>query len=420
MSKSITNNQQSLLRGVTAGLFALMLAVFAMPAQAQMDDGELPSIDWGVNLMQSAQYVSINPSASNAADDPIMGFHRARAGITANVQFAEGVSGLLMVEQEPNDFGGSFGLGPSVDFMVMNIQATPNLTVQAGTPVTGLVNFRGFSDGPVVQGNPLISNSPADIITAGEGVKLIGSYDTFGFDLTAAKTFGEDLTTAGGGNTGLWLIGNARYTGSDVFKIGAGVATATGQETMDFARGDRENINLNINGQSQGPDASSKNTHAAIPNGGWIAQVDGKVTPGNGFSADLWAGYASESDAVSYTNTDGNPEGGDAAAAFGGVRAKFDVNDNFYVAGQFVAVSDQSDNVDNAAQFNSSSRNFETIDPDALLTRITGAVGYSLADNTLLKVEGFTQSQGDSQASVVSPTALDGFSGVMTELSFNF
>lgn len=404
----------SSLRPLCAGLLALLLVGVSTPAQAQMDDGELPSIDWSVNLMQSAQYVIPD---TDGADDPITGFHRARAGITANVQFAEGVSGLLMVQQEPNDFGGSFGLGPSVDFMVMNIQASDVLTVQAGTPVTGLSFFHGFSDGPVVQGNALISNSPTDIITAGQGVKLIGNTGTFGFDVTAAKTFGEDLTTREGQNTGLWLIGNVRYTGSDLFKLAAGAATATGKETMDFARGDRENINLNLNNASQGADASSKNTHAAIPNGGWIAQVAGQVTPGNGFAADVWAGYAADSDAESYTNSNGNPTAGDAAAAFGGLRAKFDVNDDFYLAGQFAVASDQGDAIDS----------FD--DADGTLTRITAAVGYSIADNTLLKVEGFTQSQGDQLPSapagpgpvgVAAPNGLDGFSGVMTELSFNF
>jgi hypothetical protein len=364
-----------------------------MPAQAQMDDGELPSIDFSVNLMQSAQYISLS-EVGNADLDPVLGFHRARAGLNANVQFAEGVSGLVMIEQEPNDFGGGFGSGPAIDFMVMNIQATPNLTIQAGTPVTGLMNFRGFSDGPVVQSNPLIGNSPADMITAGEGVKLIGSYDTFGFDVTAARTFGEDLTNPGGGDTGLQLIGNVRYTGSDLVKVGAGIATATGTETLDFATGDRENYNLD-QGQNNGGNAdSAKDTHAAIPGGGFIGQLDAKITPGNGLSADLWAGYASDSEPAS-----------EPAAAFGGVGAKFDINESFYVAGRFTIVSDQSD----------------LEDADAL-TRIQGGVGYFIADNALLKVEGVTQSYGDGSAGpAASPgVSADGFSGVLTELSFNF
>jgi len=388
---------------VAGGLFALLLlAVTASPAQAQMEDGELPQIDFAVNLMQSAQSISVDgfPGA-------VTGFHRARAGLNASVQFSENVSGLLMLEQEPNDFGGGFGSGPVVDFMVMNLQVSQGLTVQAGTPVTGLMHFRGFSDGPVVQGNPLIGNSPADIITAGQGVKLIGSYGDFGFDLTAAKTFGENLTTLQEASTGVWLIGNATYAVSDVFQVGAGIAGATGKETMDFARGDRENINLDPEQQNPAggfPD-NSKNTHAALPNGGWITQVDAKITP-SPLDIDLWGGFAQDSE-VGGTDLD-------ASALFGGVGAKVNVTERFYLAGRFVAVSDQGDAIDDAPG-----------DPDGTLTRFEGGIGVELYDTALLKVSGLTQSHGDNFSSaqgtpVARPAPADSFSGVMTELSFNF
>ena len=395
--RSLSNTFQWL----TASLFALLLlAATAVPAQAQMEDGELPEIDFAVNLMQSAQSISVDgfPGA-------VTGFHRARAGLNASVQFSENVSGLLMLEQEPNDFGGQFGLGPSVDFMVMNLQVSEGLTVQAGTPVTGLMHFRGFSDGPVVQGNPLIGNSPADIITAGQGVKLIGSYGGFGFDLTAAKTFGEDLTTLNEGSTGVWLIGNATYAVSDVLQVGAGLAGATGQETMDFARGDRENINLNP-GQNGGFSDASKNTHAALPNGGWITQVDAKITP-SPLDIDLWGGYAQDSEV---NNTDS-----DAAAIFGGLGAKVDISESFYLAGRFVIVNDQGDAIDNASG-----------DPDGNLTRFEGGIGVELYENALLKVSGVTQSHGDDFNAAQGPTPVtrpapaDSFAGVLTELSFSF
>jgi hypothetical protein len=395
MIKSITNNQQSLLRGVTAGLFALMLAVFAMPAQAQMDDGELPKIDWSVNLMQSAQYISL--STDNT--DPIAGFHRVRAGIGASVQFAEGVSGVLLVEQEPNDFGGQFA--PAVDFAVLNVQASDALTIQAGTPVTGLLNFRGFSDGPVTQSNPLIGNSPADMITAGQGVKLIGSYDTFGFDLTINKGFAGTLTSAAGGNTGVNVIGKFRYTGSDLFKVGAGVATATGSQGVVFAGGDGENYALSSGvasapvGYSGGGINAIRNTHANIPGGGFITQADGKITNGP-LSADLWVGYASDGDT-------------DQSSLFGGLGAKFDVNDSFYLAARGTAVSDQSDGADNL--------------DSSTLFRLQGGVGYYLADSALLKVEGVSQSHGEGYPGGVGqtrPANADSFFGVLTELSFNF
>jgi len=382
------------------------MAATAVPAQAQMDDGELPSIDFSVNLMQSAQSISVD-----GAPGAVSGFHRARAGLVTNVQFSENVSGLLMLEQEPNDFGGSFGLGPSVDFMVMNVQVSDGLTFQAGTPVTGLMNFRGFSDGPVVQGNPLIGNSPADIITAGEGVKLIGSFDSFGFDLTAAKTFGENLTTLSEGSTGIWLIGKARLNLSETFQVGGGIAGATGKETMDFARGDRENINLNPEQQNPngGFSDASKNTHAALPNGGWVAQIDAKLTP-SPLDVDLWGGLAQESE----VGLDAEGNEADASAAFGGLGAKINVSESFYLAGRFVIVSDQGDAIDNAQD-----------DPSGTLTRFEGGIGYMISDTALFKVSGVTQSHGESFSAaqgtpVTRPAPADSFTGVLTELSFNF
>jgi len=388
-----------------SGLFALLLlAATAVPAQAQMEDGELPTVDFGVNLMQSAQVLSVD-----GTPDAVAGFHAARAGINASVQFSENVSGLLLVESEPNDFGGLSGASqfqPQIDLMLMNLQVTEGLTVQAGTPVTGLLNFRGFSDGPAVQGNPLIGNSPADNITAGEGVKLIGSFDEFGFDFTVNKGFGEGLSSPLGGDnsgTGLNYIGKFRYTGTEdeIFQVGAGFAFQSGDQGIVFASGDGENYNLNLPGQA----ISSRNTHAALPDGGVIAQADAKITP-SPLDIDLWGGFANESDA--------NGTDVDAQAVFGGVGAKVNVVENFYLAGRFTVVSDQGDAVDDAPN-----------DPDATLTRFQGGIGWMIFDKALLKVEGVVQNHGDSfnaaqGVPVTRPADADSFSGVLTELSFNF
>jgi hypothetical protein len=386
MSTFTTSSNTTPLRYFGAGLFALLLlAATAVPAQAQMDDGELPKIDFAVNVMQSAQYISLDAEGD---PDPITGFHRNRAGLNASVQFSERVSALVMLEQEPNDFGGASGASqfqPQVDFLIMDLALNDQLTLRTGTPVTGLMNFRGFSDGPVVQGNPLIGNSPADMITAGTGVKLVGSYDAFGFDVTVNRGFGEDLTSAAGGNTGLNFIGKFRYTGSEVFKFGAGAAAATGTKNLVFASGDGENYNL-----SSGASAA-RNTHAAIP-GETILHADGKITAG-GADVDLWTGYgtASQNDVTS-------------SAFFGGAGLKFDVSESFYIAGRFTFVSDQSDNIPDEASTS--------------LTRIQGGFGVELYEKALFKVEAVQQSHGDT--AVTRPAPADSFFGLLTELSFNF
>jgi len=384
MSTFTTTQNANPLQYLMSGLFALLLlAATAVPAQAQMDDGELPSIDFAVNVMQSAQYISLDAQGD---PDPVTGFHRNRAGLNASVQFSEGVSALVMIEQEPNDFGGITGASqfqPQIDFLIMDVALSDNLTLRTGTPVTGLMNFRGFSDGPVVQGNPLIGNSPADMITAGTGVKLIGGSGAFGFDITINKGFGTSLTTRGGGNTGLNFIGKFQYTGSDVFQFGGGLATSTGDQGLVFSQGDGENYRLN-----SGPGAA-RNTHAPIPNE-TIFHADGKITAG-GADIDLWTGYgtASQNDVTS-------------AAFFGGAGLKYDFSDSFYLAARFTTVSDQSDSTPSSST----------------LSRIQGGFGYSLTDNALFKVEVVNQSHGD--AGLSRPADVDSFTGALTELSFNF
>jgi hypothetical protein len=173
---------------------------------------------------------------------------------------------------------------------------------------------------------------------------------------------------------------------------------------MDFARGDRENINLNP-GQNGGFSDASKNTHAALPNGGWITQVDAKITP-SPLDIDRWGGLAQESD-VGGSNLD-------ASAAFGGLGAKVDISETFYLAGRFTIVSDQGDAIDNASG-----------DPNGTLTRFEGGIGVELYDRALLKVSGVTQSHGDNfnaaqGTPVTRPAPADSFSGVLTELSFSF
>ena len=379
MSIFATTNATKPLQSLGTALFALLLLVASTaPAQAQMDDGELPSIDFAVNLAQHAQYISVD-----GTDDPIAGFQRVRAGLNASVQFSENVSGLLMLEQEPNDFGFQT-VTPAVDFVILDLQLNEQLTLRTGTPVTGLMNFRGYSDGPAVQGNPLIGNSPADMITAGQGVKLIGSFNSFGFDLTINKGFGGGLTTSSGGNTGVNLIGKVRFTGSELFKFGAGLATNTGSQTLVFARGDGDNYDLQ---------AGTRAVHAQMPNE-TIFHADAKVTAGSA-DLDLWGGYATESEGYSANE--------DFQALFGGIGAKVNFSESFYAAGRFTYAGDQSDAVSNA--------------DNTSLSRIQLGIGAHVYDNALFKIEYVNQSEGgNTQLSGVGSD----WSGVTTELSFNF
>ena len=405
MSIFTTSNVPNPFQYLGTGLFALLLmAATAVPAQAQMDDSDLPSIDFSVNLMQSGQALSVD------SDDPALsgswsGFHQVRAGLVSSVQFSENVSGLLMLEAEPNDFGQN-GFSPAVDFAILDLALSDQFTLRTGTPVTGLMNFRGFSDGPAVQGNPLIGNSLADMITAAHGVKLIGAFDSFGFDVTINRSFLEDFTNGNGvASSGVNVIGKFRFTGSETFQFGAGGAFHTGDGVLPnscgtdtrglvFACGDRENYNL----ASKTSASPLTNTHANMP-AGTILHADAKATPGSA-DIDAWLGYATESNYAPYDGT--------YSALFGGLGLKFSVSNSFYLAGRFTYASDQSDAV---SDFDNTSMN-----------RIQLGFGYNVYEKALFKLEYVNQSEtGLAQGSGTALSQIgDNWSGVTAELSFNF
>lgn len=386
------------LRSLCAGLFALLLLAAVQPAQAQMEDGELPTVDFGVNLMQSAQALTVddtNPYSRSSLDGVHSGFHQVRAGLTVTAQFSERVSGLLNLEAEPNDFGQN-GFGPAVDLVQIDLALTDQLTFRTGTPVTGLLNFRGFSDGPAVQGNPLIGNSPIDNITAAHGVKLIGAYDAFGFDVTVNRSFAEGFSST---QTGVNLIAKARFTGSDLIQIGGGFAThtgdgvtpngdATGSPGVVFANGDRENYNF------PGTGINSTETHVNLP-AGTIFQVDGKVTAA-GADIDLWGGFATESDYAPYG-------GDDYSALFGGLGLTYNLTENFHAAGRLTYIGDQSDGASD-------------VDHTAV-SRTQFGIGYEVYDRALFKVEYVRQVEG---ANTSLSRIGNNWSGFTTELSVNF
>ena len=396
----------TLIRQACSSLLALLLvAATALPAQAQMEDGELPEIDFAVNVMQSAQWLGVddtNPLKRDNLDDDHAGFHRVRAGLNLNVQFHERVSALVMIESEPNDFGGldvSSQFEPQIDFAIMDVQLNDQLTFRAGTPVTGLFKFRGYTDGPVVQGNPVIGNSPADIITAGQGVKLLGSFESVGFDVTVNRGFGESFDS--GGTTGVDLLANLTIQPSDMYGVGLGVATATGNKLLQAAAGDGENYNLT------GGASASRETHAAMP-GETIVQGDAMVNVPN-IKVSAWGGFATGQIAGSTINPAVNSLGDDAQAAYVGVNAKLDATESVFFGLRGTLVSNISDEEDASV----SSADF---DESSSLSRIEASVGFTFLDAAMLKVSGIRQVEGINSFGQIG----NNWFGAATELSFAF
>jgi hypothetical protein len=234
------------------------------------------------------------------------------------------------------------------------------------------------------------------MITAAQGVKLIGSYDAFGFDVTLNRSFAATFNSQ---ITGLNVIAKARYTGSDLFKVGGGFATHTGQGVTPygdatgspgvvFANGDRENYEF------PGTPTNSTETHVNMP-AGTIFQADAKVTAA-GADVDAWGGFATESDYAPY--------GGETfSALFAGLGVKYSFVDSFYGAGRFTYIGDQSDP---ASDFDHTA-----------VSRIQLGVGYEVYEKALLKVEYMRQVEG---ANTSLSRIGNNWSGVTTELSFNF
>ncbi|PSQ97255.1 MAG: hypothetical protein BRD55_02935 [Bacteroidetes bacterium SW_9_63_38] len=388
MIKSLTNQK---LYGLVAGLMSLLLMAFvATPAQAQMDDGELPKVDVGGAVSSDAQaiivedYDSDGPAGQDGyTETTSLGFNRVAAQIQANVQFSENVSGYVELSAEPEENPDFTKFTTNIDFVYVNVNVAENLMVQAGTPGIGTANFPRWSDGALVQGNPLVGNSLAFPGTAGNGgVKLIGSYPAFGFDLTLTRGFGggqdvssnaDDIVRDG---SGIDIYGKARYTGSDLFNLGAGAAFHTGSKGLSVAAGDGDYYNVpseiisTASGVSSRPGFSNSPT---LPSD-IIFNVDGEVMAGP-FSANALLGYATES-----AETD---SGTDDAAIFGELGAKYDVNDSFFVAGRFSTMSDQTD--------------YDSDPEQTLMSRFALGAGYTY-EAAMLKLEYANQSQATDPA----------------------
>jgi hypothetical protein len=371
-------------RNASAALLAFLLAVaVSLPAQAQEEDeGSYPTIEFGANVMQGAQFLRATDGAIDPADEEaVFGFQRIRAGLNIGVQFHERVSATVLFEEEPNDFGtGDFA--PAVDYAVFDFALNENTTFRAGTPVTGLINFRGFSDGPAVQDNPLIGNSPADMITAASGIKVIGAYEKFGYDVTFnSPTFFESFNPGQGIN----LIARGRVTPSEQFGFGAGVGVATADSDLTFAGGDGENYRFPSAG-----DGGIRNTHAALP-GETIFQADAMANV-SALEADAWGGYATET----------TP---DISGYFLGLGLKVNASETFYLAARGTIVDNVSDGLPGAAGF-----------ADTSINRIQAGFGVNFLERARFKVEGVRQHEG---AVSYGQIGTDWY-GVLAELSVTY
>ncbi|NBC16216.1 MAG: hypothetical protein GVY18_02745 [Bacteroidetes bacterium] len=397
----------------TLRILVLSLIVgFGLSQTATAQSSLAPDIDFGVRAMQGAQFIQTD--GEGPASEAAPGFQRFRYNLEVNAAFGDRINVFVDLGHEPNDFGtGGNSFAPAVDFAAVDLMLNDQFTFRFGTPVTTLFQFRGYSDGAATQGNPMIGNSPADFVTAETGVQLLGTTEQFSFDiLVTSPTFFEDFTP-GSGPT---VIVKGKLQPTEQFGIGAAIGRVfssgavddyydgeqsfgqIGEAAGNWLGGDGENYTLAGLGQP------NRYTHARLLPGfeATMLQVDAGINAAP-ITADLWAGYGFEPNSFA-TSRDGTPipQGGalteeDSQMLWFGGTLKFDVNEQFYLAGRGTFVQNASD----------------WAEDDTNLLRIQAGLGYSFLDYALFKLEYVMQTEEANSPGQVG----DDWQGVSAELS---
>jgi len=361
-------------------------------------------------ISQGAQALEADDGAFNALDsemDP--GFNFIRYALGFNIQLTDNISAFVELSEEPNDFGVDYT--PHVDFAIVTANLDKNHTVQIGTNLNALFNFRGYSDGAVVQSNPLIGNSPADMVTAAEGIAFAGTYEKFHWDFTVSSgSFGESFQK----DRGFTYILRSTYNVNSQFSLGLGASISghgdqvrngtTAPVSSAMYRGDGDTYRFLSAGN--GP---IRNTHAGL-------------IPGLDTSAiHLDAQYATETmtfrgwygmvrDDFSYVDVNGeqtvaNQSVGfsefDSEMSFVGVEGTYYITPKkFYLAGRYVTISNDSNGISS----------------QDTMTRLQLGLGYKYTDNVLFKVEYVNQTEEVNSAGQIGAD----WDGIVMEASYSF
>ena len=261
---------------VCLGVVCALAGMVASPGYAaELFDGKVKINGAIMSSFQSLEADGAASSVNNRNTDS--GFNRLRFSLGFDIQISPRISAFVELSEEPNDFGSDDPFEISNDLAFINYMVTDDVTFRLGEIVTAIRNFGGFSDGAVVQGNPLIGNSPADMVTAETGFTILGSHDIdqdflkrANWDATVSvPTFFEDFGEDRGYN---YFLKGSLDLPMD-FSIGAGYAfndlsdqvTRTNNpapfsdvQTMGMLQGDGENYNF------PGSGAGARDTHAGL------------------------------------------------------------------------------------------------------------------------------------------------------------
>ncbi|MEP1442748.1 MAG: hypothetical protein ABJK39_07040 [Hyphomicrobiales bacterium] len=396
----------------------------------------------------------------DAGTDP--SFQRLRFNLELTFHITDNVFAFVDIAEEPNDFQGLDAFSLNQDFGFIDLNLTGLAGIESGPEVhfktgnIGVGTFDGlhsFSDGSVVQGNPLIGNSPTSFGTAQSGAQLVISDQLDGFiksysgDIAVTvPTFGGDsnpekgfnLLTGFGVDTNVGLSFSTRFfLGGGGGQVGQGQSTAiagtpgafslNGVQTDGLFAGDGDNYFLASNNRfggnggtvgngsagGNGDGRSSRIFHQNLLPGidahilQFNAQYRSDFGPGTLIRA--WGGFAESDfrfvDANGNQVSGGNPAGvgvtrQESSISFFGVGVQqFLLKDKLYLAGRFTQVNNTTDGVANRGT----------------LRRYQVGGGFFIDERSLIKVEYVNQDE-----EIGSAGQTGGFDGVVSELSVRF
>jgi hypothetical protein len=414
---------------LTAGAVTFAMAA-AMPANsAEFVDGRIKADFY---MMTGWQALGADPGAFKPENEnPSSGAQRIRFNAEFTFRFNDWITGFIDIGEEPNDFGDSNAFSIQndlafIDFSLLkafNSASSPDntLVLRLGEPVTTTFNYRGFSDGAAVQSNPLIGNSPFDIVTAESGAQLLGEHGRFGWDVAfTVPTFGENFAP----DRGYDITGRARFNVGGGFKLGAGVLVTDGEQqwetnqvggvaddstlsTTEALFGDNENYNF------PGSGVSDRTTHQGLVPGVnanvWMIDAEWEPTVIPGSLLRGWYGVAA--DDFRFVTAAGGPQtvravstliqrGDSEVAGFGLEGTYYILPSKFYLAGRYTLVSNESAGVVGSPE----------------LDRIQVGAGWWLHSTTLAKLEYVAQKEELNSAGQIGSN----WDGVALEVSAKF
>jgi len=155
-----------------AGICGSLMSFSGVLNAAEFFDGRL---NGRIYLMEGYQAIQADDGAfADANTNMSTGFQRLRYNLEVSAKINDYVTAYFDLAEEPNDFGtdDQFEISQDLGYIDVDlagiIQNTPDhedtWIFRAGNIVSTVFQYRGFSDGAAVQGNPLIGNSVIDLV----------------------------------------------------------------------------------------------------------------------------------------------------------------------------------------------------------------------------------------------------------------